>query len=810
MFDNPFRVTIKMLSDWHIGTGAGIPGSTDALLSKDADGFPQIPAKTLNGIWRDALERLTLALDDGKESEWSKIVNVIFGNQPSRTKSDEIAEKVKRNELTPNQSLLKLKPARISAKLRDKILATKDLKLKQALTFMKVGVAIDGDSGNSKPECLRFVEMGRIGTILETECELDLNGLSDNEKKCVESLLILSTKFIERIGGKRRRGAGKCEFTIDKADFDDAKKWLCEHITAPTISFVKNPRESFDLIKKENQNEWQSVEYKLTLETPVSIATATLGNVTETLDFVPGTYLLPHLTKVFGKGIFQAVAYGDIQISPATIEIKENVGGEVTLKRGFPVPKVLAQDKLGGGFDKAKTNYNRFEEQAEPKNGNHNSPQIKTLRSGFVSDLFTSGQLPNYEVTPQSVLMHNVIEDKLQRPTEDVVGIFSRETISAGTTLRGEIRWRNGAIDKDKLTELTKNVRIGTSKKDDYGLAKFEIIGTTAQSFAPKSALNEKKLVVYFQSDVLLRNKQLRQTNSIDDLAESLSEKLGVELTEIKPPEKMLSSLVQVRRVESWQQSWGFPRPTLTAMQAGSCVLFEADKEPDLAKLQQIEAQGIGERRGEGYGQIVFNPKILIGAINGWSVAQKPDDKPNNEPNSFPFQEDEAKFVRIVEESAWREELKRAVLQIADDEGKRKEIFGFESKDKPPMSQIGGLRSMISRLRQESDKQLVEDWLDHLKATKNRLERWDKNESEAKNKIDRIKNLIADPNKVWEHLTFNQPKVLHRSHEDLQKEFWAEAVRSLFDACARAHKRTAEKDENPNDGKEIEKNGAGD
>src|SRR5258707_3514208 len=130
-----FKVRLKMLADWHVGTGAGRPGSVDSMLARDADGFPFIPAKTLNGIWRDALERLTLGLDGGNEGPWSKWVERIFGNQPALPGATPTVK--------PNRSLLEIRPARLPETLRERIKTAKDRRLFNALTFIKPGVAID-------------------------------------------------------------------------------------------------------------------------------------------------------------------------------------------------------------------------------------------------------------------------------------------------------------------------------------------------------------------------------------------------------------------------------------------------------------------------------------------------------------------------------------------------------------------------------------------------------------------------------------------------------------------------------------------
>src|SRR2546429_1925873 len=126
---SPFKIRLEMKSDWHIGTGAGRPGSVDKLIARDVDGFPFVPAKTLNGIWRDAIETLTLGLDGGNEGKWSKWVEAIFGIQPNQlqgvqpneTQADELQRRVKNNDATYSFSFLSVQPARLSPNLRGKI-----------------------------------------------------------------------------------------------------------------------------------------------------------------------------------------------------------------------------------------------------------------------------------------------------------------------------------------------------------------------------------------------------------------------------------------------------------------------------------------------------------------------------------------------------------------------------------------------------------------------------------------------------------------------------------------------------------------
>ena len=83
-----FRVMLRMESDWHVGLGAGRPGDIDRLITRDADDLPYVPAKTLTGIWRDAMEKLAFALDEGEdEGKWAKWIDVIFGSQPALSRT---------------------------------------------------------------------------------------------------------------------------------------------------------------------------------------------------------------------------------------------------------------------------------------------------------------------------------------------------------------------------------------------------------------------------------------------------------------------------------------------------------------------------------------------------------------------------------------------------------------------------------------------------------------------------------------------------------------------------------------------------
>lgn len=761
---NKFKITFTMNSDWRIGTGSGIPGGIDDLISRDVDGFPRIPAKSIVGIWRDAMERLCRGLGD----PWRKWVDHIFGTQPNVRKEElDPGSALDTNGAGPNHpnaakddfdrpssAIISITPARLPENIRANI---SDDRFKAAMTFVKVGVKIDSEFGTSKDEALRFEEMGRIGTVLEADVELE------RSNEIVDALLILSSRMIERIGGNRRRGAGKCKVGIegvDQAAIDNAIKIIDGNRSANFKTPPTGPESTKHKISKTDDSVWRTIDYTLKLETPVSVVSAVLGNVSETLDFIPGTYLIPFFIRRF-EGIFEAIQRGDFQISPATI----SVGGVA----GQPVPKVFAAEKMN------KANgYNR----SRVKSG---EAQTKPLREGYLGSLSANSDISIVK-TPLTVAMHNAVDDDSQRPTTDVVGIYSREAIKAGTIMKGQIRFRGFNIDPADLNGKVapEKVRLGTSRKDDYGLASItfgKVAEFTGQSLSSKN----NQISVFFASDTLL--PRTPDGDMIGSLTYELSDLLNSNLAVAPKVADLITTLVQTRRVESWQTVWGLPRPTLTAIAAGSVITFDCETLPTDDQLREIEAVGIGDRRGEGYGRIIFNPpiltlsdlKITTGKADAVSTASK-----GNMPST--------PFTSLLEEIVWLREIDFAASRVAAGldipKNKRPPI----TLDSAPMSQLGALRSVVTRVSDANDAAKVLTWFDKLKATPNRLEKWKGVD------LATLRSVFTG-DVIWDYLgtRFKPPNLIAGS--DVKDRLWADAVKHFYYAVQHEKKRSDERKE---------------
>ena len=233
---------------------------------------------------------------------------------------------------------------------------------------------------------------------------------------------------------------------------------------------------------------------------------------------------------------------------------------------------------------------------------------------------------------------------------------------------------------------------------------------------------------------------------------------------------------------------------------AGSVVVFDVSDDLDQDKLRRIANSGIGERRGEGFGRIRFNPPLLLNkAPANWENFTQSNSKNGQNANvSLDENSQEYKFAEHIIKTAWREEIKVTVLKIADAKNDlnaplRQKIFGFDSNQKkPPMSQIGNLRSVVARVRRFEDNELVTNWLEHINNTENRREKW------SNKSLQNIEELFIKKDKIWEILRNKGNAKLSESfikEKEIENELWAEAVRALLYACQHAHKRDLEKKE---------------
>jgi len=784
--ENPLalKFQLTMLSDWHVGSGYGRPGDVNALVTRDADGLPYVPAKTLTGILRDACEQTAFGLDEGKkDGAWSAWVGYIFGSQPA------VDGRLQR----PVPAALSVRSACFSEAVRGQLdpALCGGTQLAEALrtvvTFTKPGVKLKIETGQAEEDCLRMEEMVRGGTVLDADALMQLTGLSADQQHCALGLLAAGCRLAERIGGKRRRGGGRMEIhmSLPQETEQDLIDWLATHsadvpapphggaaVRSPTLTGVHHPAT------------WSSYDVTLSLNSQVVAASAKKGNVVESLDYLPGTYLLPVVSGILRKmGVDAdgAIVNGDVTVSNATID----VGGT----RGLPVPWALFREKLSKG--EVNEEWNTLRKPLDRQR------QFKGLRTGYVA---SDGKTLTHKKVQMSVRMHNSIDDGRQRPDESVGGVYTYTAISAGQTFHTRIRVSQEIpLPNGWEKELTGvRVRLGSSKKDDYGVALITDVHpvTEEEVTEEKPTASSEYLTVWLTSDVLLRDERLHPAVTPRALQDVLEHQLDCKLGPLHPDDVANAPMNRVgrrRRTDSWQTSWGLPRPSLLGLCAGTCFVYGvtdiADMKNFSAALARIQAEGIGERRAEGYGQVLFNHPVLDHEVV--TFAEESNTKRVTKGReAIPPNQQEERYLKVLRSAALTAAIRRAAATLAADAKKRREALGI-SDEKPTDSQLGNLLAIASTVKKPNDS-MVMAWLTHKGDAKNLMA--DKLGNDAKEKL---AALFKEPDTVWTLLSrqgdWRMEQLLKDKGNDRDDSTWAEGVQTLLDQCIRFEKRDRER-----------------
>ena len=752
---------LRFDSDWHIGSGAGIPGSVDRQVLRDEEGFPYVPGKTLTGILRDAAEWIADtrdALDTAKDGNqrWRKALIRLFGEQPESHGGTSGG--------FASGAAVGIGSATLSRDLRNYVQELRESSgpdLRAAFFTVRPGVKIDRTTGRALEDHLFSTERVR-GCTLYAPVKYLRGTLSGDEEKLLEDAI----RAVRRLGGKRRRGGGRCRL-------DSAERTGSENDSKPswpeTDTFVE-------------------LDFRLTTLQPVVINKVTLGNLVRSEMTIPGVSLLPWFTR-------EALApLGEEALRSAVLDGELSVGNflpEVEGGLSLPVPLCLAREKEGKGM------LNRLVSQPEKE-----GVQMKDLRTGYIR---VEGEKMQYLPADSRRLLrtHNTVEDAKQRPTERVGGLFTYEAIRPGQTFRGTVRlsaelWGKVRGKSDILQKLASSeLSIGQSRKDEYGAVSLQYVPSDAsvpegRLWSPKllEADGKSYLVVYLISDLLIHGEFQGYSLRLEDLRGVLSAALDVELQDVQDwkPVKDRSFLqsplggtsghcVRVGRRESWQTRWTLPRPSLSYFQAGSVLLFQVmDTEKwDAERARKLVREGLGDRRAEGYGRVLLNPPFLCGEGSGvekLETSKETEQKEQSLAPDLPQHPEDRELVLSLAETLFREQFRQAVrreayeLVEAREKKDRDPVFAgcpqITWSDAPKASQFGILRefaALIGDVPEHSSLEPVREWLKLLPQSSgdNEKESWEASWREW------VRELVDDPEKIWG---------LSEAFEAVKRRFW--------------------------------------
>jgi CRISPR-associated protein Csx10 len=751
-------LTVEFLSDWHVGAGRGRAGDIDRTVLRDVDGLPYVPAKTLTGVLRDRCEAVAAALG----GDWPHAVAELFGSQPAIDESPTGA---------PSPARLSVRAARSGAGIAATLSSSPvRAELLDALTVVRPGVAVDAFTGTASTDMLRFTEMARRGSFLTGSVELDPS-LADSHR----ALFVAGAALVDAVGGDRRRGGGRCKVEVDPevlgcataAELAGRVHDLLLRPPAPPATATYDDPSATEPVPVGGLTT-ASVEVVVDLVDPVVVAVGRSGNTVRSLDHVPGAMLLAALAPSMGAAGIDV---------PSALAARHLVVGDarpdVDRRRGRPTPLSLHAAKdtpgLGTGDDDGPGATDRVRNAFGSDDPFETGADFRQIRGGHVADA-GEAHLPPW--SPAGSLLttgtHNSVLDGLQRPASDTGGVYTYEAIRAGTRLRATVTYRGPGAEevlRRLATAAPAEVRVGTAKKDDYGRARISV-GDASTVAADLWTASE--LEVWCESDVVVVDPATgRPTTTAQHLAECVADAFGVG----GPVEPVPGSVfVRAGRRDSFHARWGLPRMTLPVVAAGSCVKVRRTDGQPVTVDRSLLALGVGERTGEGFGQVsVGDPLVLrpMGTLASAPASESGPDPLAAGPGPSPGPDADLYLAALRE--VWVRHAQTAARTATG--GARGTVA---------RAQLGALRHVAGRLGPYERANAGTRFVEQVAANKRRSDVW-------AGSVDDLRTLFDDPSRVWELLGADTlPEFGTAVGERLRTQLWGRAVQALVVAVTKS------------------------
>jgi CRISPR-associated protein Csx10 len=723
-------------SDWHINAGFGAEGKADAVIERDPQDKPIISGATLKGVFRDALYDLAKNLNEDTDE-----ITGILGS-PGKDSHWKFSA-------TASQKVV-----------RESVMAT--------------GVRVDPRYRRAEDNKYFKRELGAAdkfsftvsGNIVLTQKELEQiqqeqKSVEDTIKdKALEEVewLVAAASYIERLGGRRRRGNGACKIAL-KDEVSCGKILDCFE----QRHFRNNPCIEFDWSKLLDEDRREEIKpypnpshrYRIILytERPVIIAEKPeAGNVYQGQIVIPGSTL---------RGAFAEKAQpGDLQVNDPTkynafkrlfilgkLRFSHLNPLEVNDGVGIPVAQLpLGLQQVEGTPDCCFTSV--FQKLSEHKGFSG----WMRLQDGLQKASYATESHPHVRINPD-----------LKRASDG--DLYTYEAIPAGRYYTGELYladddWQNIGellrINIDQPFEL----RIGKGRNRSYGQCRV-IIVAMAEGDSPgwihvplEERLNTPKvkkdeLYITLATDTIVQDTWGRfygkfsksspdsDKNSdsepaaqwIADIFHMKPEEIRIESPDVETDsqEKRPAQVVRTKFIESFDARSGLPRWRDKALVAGSTarLVFVNGKRPSIDVLKRLETEGIGLRRGEGYGRVIFNHP----AHTKWAGFDKPITIPHklsDEVNttSEPLAETQETFTQ-----RWKKTVNAKIQGIVSEPVCRS--LARQLIEHPTIDEL--TETLKSEPRQKPEKSSYEEYkkaasiiVELLEQAKNEGERWRK------------------------------------------------------------------------------------
>jgi CRISPR-associated protein Csx10 len=636
-----FKLTLD--SDYHISAGHGIGTQVDSALLRDADNIPVLRGSTIEGLLRDGLWRLLQTT--GK----LKAQFAAHQREEERRRNNRLNEaaaycrngtacplcRIFGTPASPKRwSVSSARPSGAATHL-----SKQTWQAGQTASQVAARVKINPRQRRAQPRSLFTQEEGdqRLQFEFTVSCA-DGNETAKDEA----ALLYAAARMVRRFGSARRRGRGEGRIELLNGAFDESE--LLGRFK--NIWLLGNKSDNKEADKKEWTKEikggGQPISYRIIVraDEPIAIARrAEAGNMYDGLDYINASTLWGALASNAATrwrlrkqdGCDYENSYQDEKAYYAFVELllrgavsfsplypaRLRKGDLTRLEPTIPTPLDMLTCKAYPGFKRRELDNHGVHSYATEENlhskcrdQNAEDCDMPLESLGGMLPLISTAQ--KVDEAKRSSELHPRINPRTQRvATGDLYGYVA---LDGGQFFVGEIRCRDKAV-WEALCELTGiaekqliELRLGKATRRGYGKASVWFEQGADDFWCGGVALDQrvenvaKPITMLLLTGAIVLDAWGRTLQSLNEKV--LSELLGFKVEEIR-------TFCKGGIVDNFNNHLGLPRWRDKALKAGSIIGFKLGDSVDPKmlqdKLKEIERDGIGLRRNEGFGLVAFN-----------------------------------------------------------------------------------------------------------------------------------------------------------------------------------------------------------
>lgn len=620
---------IEIESDYHVGAGHGLGTEVDSALLRDADGVPALRGTILNGLLRDGLWRL---LQQGPMQRWQRCQESGKSDEEQRYCAQ--YDHDKHPELCPICRLFgtprTMKRWRIGSarpKGQEKLTGT-SYRPEETVRQRVVRVRVNPRTRRAAPRQLFSQEHGGLLTFVFTAtCPA-----ADEAALDEAALLVAAARFVRQLGRSRRRGQGECLISLMAVKGvgvgDDPQEWLLRRFEE---RWLKGEPQELDEPKRSRLERGRSepsertrVRFKVLAraDEPLLIAQrASAGNQFKSQPAIMGKTL---------RGALAAIAAGRFDLDDlATYDVFIALFLRDDVR--FPTLYPLFRGKKGQSYPAVPVPRDGFackvyrghpiqwgtqQEDRVEKCGECKNP-VKGVREEFVSLRKKPESKPEHFRPEMQSEMHIRVKPQTGRVEEGQ--LFDYVALEAGQYFAGELvctdedAWQllqefTGLEEKKPIP-----LRLGKGTRRGYGQVTLWLERLDGeppvwiqQPLDERVSEGAREFTLTLLTDSVVTDAWGRFVTGFEN--EWLERELGFGIIVMGGRDfataKVVDGFNTQLRLPCWRD---------VALAAGSSVRLQLAEPLTVElrkKLVEVERDGIGLRRNEGYGRVAFDHPV--------------------------------------------------------------------------------------------------------------------------------------------------------------------------------------------------------